>query len=382
MTVLEFRPKKSVPMAAIGAVAATYAYFLLFAQFGFLASLQLVTNGEERVIKPVLMVMGISGVMGSVLAAWFSERAQMRAQGTLVAGLTVCGLAAALVALGVEGAGLYLTALLIGLGTGAATVALAGGLRTVVGSKRLGLVVGIGTGLAYAFCNLPPIFNANASTQAWCSVGIAGIGVVMTRGLKFDYRTEDSDHFDFSRLGTVLWTLLFLALVGLDSAGFYVIQHTPLLKATAWSGDGRLLLNAVIHLGAAVLAGLAFDRQWLGRMMATAAVLLVFACGTVGQPRALFAWGSMGYPAAVSIYSAALVFYVADSGRPWIAAVVYGLAGWCGSAVGIGAVENQHGLFPGLIGVAAILMAVTLTMRGLKVRTGVEGSDDRFRALK
>jgi cytochrome c oxidase cbb3-type subunit 2 len=47
------------------------------------------------------------------------------------------------------------------------------------------------------------------------------------------------------------------------------------------------------------------------------------------------------YIASVSIYSAALVFYPAQSGRPGLAAMIYAVAGWGGSALGIGLVEGR-----------------------------------------
>lgn len=48
MTARDFRPETK------RVVAATYAYFLLFAQFGFLRALSAVTMGDEGVTKLVL----------------------------------------------------------------------------------------------------------------------------------------------------------------------------------------------------------------------------------------------------------------------------------------------------------------------------------------
>src|SRR3954452_5147874 len=67
MPARESQHGKRAAFAAIATVAATFAYFLLFAQFGFLKALQLVAGGEQEVIKRVLALMGAAGILGSVV---------------------------------------------------------------------------------------------------------------------------------------------------------------------------------------------------------------------------------------------------------------------------------------------------------------------------
>ena len=57
------------------------------------------------------------------------------------------------------------------------------------------------------------------------------------------------------------------------------------------------------------------------------------------------AGGALPYAAGVSIYSTVLVFYPARVGVVGLAALVYAVAGWVGSALGIGVAE-QFGWFP------------------------------------
>lgn len=260
MTVPSHRPSGRTITAAVVAVAATYVYFLLFAQFGFL---KIVTALAPGAIPPVMGMMGLGGVTGSILAARLFRAAIARGQ--LAVGFAVCALTAAL-AIAVRAPGwLHGVALLVGLGTGFTTVTLAATLRPAFGGARLGAVIGLGTGLAYGFCNLPAIFAAGGCAQSIIAglAAAAGFGAVIFLSTGDPAPTPAGP--DHEAAGVTGWTLIFLALVALDSAAFYLIQHTPALKAVTWSGAGQLWANAGIHLGAALLAGWALDRGWLGR---------------------------------------------------------------------------------------------------------------------
>lgn len=340
MAVQEFRPGKKVIFAAVTAVAATYAYFLLFAQFGFLKALQTVTGDEPEVMKPVLAVMGLAGIIGSILAA--QRFTPDRSRRLLATGFALSAAAAGLLLLGGPLALYYGVALLVGWGVGLTTVTLAGMLRPAVGGERLGTIIGLGTGLAYAFCNLPVIFNAGPSRQAGWALLLAGAGGLAAAGLDLRATEGRPQGFDYAKPGVVMWVLVFFTLVCLDSAAFYIIQHTPTLKNETWSGAWRLEVNAGMHFLAALLAGYALDRRWVGRTVLLAAGLLLTACFLLAAGRHVLAEAALCYTAGVSVYSVALVFYPARSLRPGLAALVYAVAGWGGSALGIGFAETRH----------------------------------------
>ena len=65
--------------------------------------------------------------------------------------------------------------------------------------------------------------------------------------------------------------------------------------------------------------------------LAAGGLLVLTGHGAIGSPL---------YAAAVSVYSAGLVFYPASSGRVKLAALVYAVAGWAGTALGIGLAES------------------------------------------
>jgi hypothetical protein len=159
----------------VAAVAATYVYFLIFAQFGFLQAVQNVTGGVVDAVRPIMAVMGFCGIAGSALAAWWF--AEQRSRRQLAVGFGLCAAAAGLSLVAKTTAGFYGVAALVGLGTGLVTVMLAGMLRTAVGDRQLGLIIGLGTGLAYAFCNLPAVFAAGAATQAQLALGATALGL-------------------------------------------------------------------------------------------------------------------------------------------------------------------------------------------------------------
>lgn len=342
------------------AVAAVYVYFLLFAQFGFLKAVQAALGGGTEVIRPIMAVMGLAGVGGSVLAArLFAEQNGRRG---LNVGFGLCAAAAA-GSMGANSLGEFSgVAFLVGLGTGLTTVTLAGMLRRAAGDMRLGLIIGTGTGLAYGICNLPGIFDACPEAQAqWAVVAVAA-GWAGGRRLTPQFRLAQTGG-EYSKPATAAWVVVFAALVCLDSAAFYIIQHTSALKERMWAGTEQLLLNASAHLVVAVLAGWALDRGWLGRAVGLGAAALLLACGLLDQPAP--AGVGLLYIAGVSLYSTGLVYYPSRSGRPGLAALVYVVAGWGGSALGIGLVEGQQELFPVFIGTAGTIILVGFILRGL-----------------
>ena len=142
------KPRTVPVVAAIVAIAATYGYFLLFAEFAFL---QLATRelGAGLALCLLLGVLGAGGITGSLLAAGASGLNPRRA---LAAGFGGCAMAAALATAG--GMWLWWAAAGVGVGLGWTTVLLSMRLRASLGTRWLGRGCGLGTGLAYALSNL------------------------------------------------------------------------------------------------------------------------------------------------------------------------------------------------------------------------------------
>jgi cytochrome c oxidase cbb3-type subunit 2 len=147
----------------------------------------------------------------------------------------------------------------------------------------------------------------------------------------------------------------FTALVWLDSAAFYIIQNTPALKAGTWQGPGHLWTNGLLHLAAALVSVWSLRRRGISFVLSAAFLALGCACLLLLDPdRALLA--SLFYPIGVSLYSLALVAYpsmlapassVAERGRR--AAWIYAIAGWSGSAMGIGMGQNLGHVPPAFV---------------------------------
>ena len=338
-------------------MAAVYVYFLIFAQFGFLQALA-AAGRPAALLQPILALMGAAGVGGSALVAWGYTEAHGRTW--LGGAFVVAGLAAAL-AMEADTTGMFLAvAGLTGVGMGGATVSLAAQIRRVVGSRRLGLTLGAGTGLAYGFCNLPAVFQAGPAWQALIAQGAAAAGLLAVAGLEPRAPAPGATGADYRARGLGAWVVAFLALVWLDSAAFYVIQHNPDLQGGTWRAPAQLYANAGLHLVTALLAGWALDHGRASSVVLVAMGLLAAACGLLGTTQV--GWGLVAalYVSGVSLYSTALVFYPARSGRARVAALVYAVAGWIGSAIGIGLVTHSPvvpGWFPlvaGLIVVAAM----------------------------
>jgi cytochrome c oxidase cbb3-type subunit 2 len=347
--------------AAVLTVAATYIYFLIFAQFGFLQSAQAALGSGADTVHPLMGAMGLAGILASAGAAFRFDLASARWR--LTWGFAGCACAAAGALLAHNQAGFLAVAAFTGFGAGFTTVTLAAMLRAAVGLRQLGLILGLGTGLAYAFCNLPGIFAADPRLQAGLALGAAVLGAIAGWQLPPRFPAGPETTGDYSRGGSARWVAIFLGLVCLDSALFYFIQHEPALRADLWEGAHRELLNAGTHLVGAVLAGWALDRGRLGTAVGVAGLTIIAAAiwFTTGHP------GDEGvgraYMAGVSAYSTAIVFYPAQSGRAGLAALVYAVAGWGGSALGIGLAENGGRLSPMLAFVAAGVLAICFTVR-------------------
>ena len=140
--------------------------------------------------------------------------------------------------------------------------------------------------------------------------------------------------------------IAFTALIWLDSAAFFIIQNTPSLKAGTWQGTTHLWINAFLHLAAALGSSWLLRRRSLSFVVCLALLCLASASLLLLDPgRVILA--SLFYPLGVSLYSVALVAYPSllmanssSSQRGLRAGIIYAVAGWCGSAMGIGMAQN------------------------------------------
>jgi len=257
------------------------------------------------------------------------------------------------------------SAILAGSGLGLATVTLVGMLRRETGGARLGLCLGVGTGVAYGICNLPGVFAGALPTQLLVALGAAGAGLVAVRGFRQRAPAAAAPGPDYTPAGVRRWIVIFLVLVVTDTAAFFLIQQSPALKGATWATSTQLNLNAGVHLLAAMVAGLALDRHRVVATLATAALLLVVAIALLSLGVANAAVAAL-YSTAVSGYSTVLVFYPARSGRPGVAATLYAVAGWLGSGLGLG-LGVQLGHIPlGLPLAAGAIIAALLATRPRK----------------
>ena len=351
----EYHPPAWNIAAAVGSIGAGYYYFLNFAHFGLLHLLQLATGGPTgavRLAQAAITAAGAAGVAGSVLAA--RRYTVQRGPAQLTTAFALCALGAALPLVITRPAMLALVAIPSGFGIGAATVTLAVMLRRAVGRERLGTCVGLGTGLAYGVSNLPGVFNASSSFQAVLAFLAACVGVICSQLIEPSGPGEKPTGVDYEPPGVLLWVVILLALVGLDTTAFYVIQHTPGLRENTWSGAPRLYANAAGHFLAAWAAGYALDRRWIGGSTLIAATLLLTAGFLLVEQHRFFSVGVIFYTAGVSAYSTVLVFYPARGARPGLTALVFAVAGWGGSAAGVVLAQGRSDL-PGWLPVTTAL---------------------------
>lgn len=348
--------------AAAGAIAATYFYFLIFAEF---ALLEIVSSLGGSLSRGVLAALGLGGILGAALAARIPlpDRRHL----LLAWSFRGCALGAGLAVAARSAPIAYAAAAISGISLGVLTVTLAASLAGATQGHRLGLCIAIGTGVAYAVCNLPPLYHATPQAQAIASAMVA---LVASLALPATVSAPGIERMsmDFRPAGVARWVAIFLALVWMDSAAFYIIQHTPALRSVSWSSTGTLCANGFIHLVAALAAGLLIDRNHRAVVVAAATTLLAIASLMLGGLLPSIVAPSWLYAAGVSLYSVALVEYPARSGRAGTAALTYAVAGWLGSALGIGMAQDLSHI-PSLFvfsAVATVLAAILLRRQALR----------------
>lgn len=344
-------PGLSLAFRAAGVVAMVYAHFLIFAQFAWV-ELMRGAGGTAESEKIALGSMAAAGIAAGFVVA-------RRNTGPFVLQLSflVAGLSAALAPWAASMPLAVMISLLTGASIGTMTITLATLLPRWCGLAWTGL----GTGLGYALCNLPPVFLASPTQQATAGVVFAVLGALLVpRRASAPVRPRATPR---SR-GIVAVVLAFTALVWLDSAAFFIIQHDRDLKSATW-GEPMLWRNAAVHLAFAIAAGLLLRRRFNG-VLGAAWLVLAIAAVAVNHPdtRGLAGWW---YPAGVSLYSTALVawpgFFSANPDPKLIArraAWLYAVAGWFGSANGIGMVQSLHHVPAAFIAAAGLVLAAAL----------------------
>jgi mono/diheme cytochrome c family protein/cytochrome c5 len=356
-------PSRIEGWQGISLVAITYVYFLIFAQFGFLK--RLTELGITQAALPLVMgAMAVGGVAMSLLPP--RSRLLNCPSRRLQTGFLGCALTAGWSLLPLNTGTAAFVAGGIGLSLGLLTVTLVANLQLWIGSNRPLVKIGLGTGLGYFVCNVPALFTAAprwiAISSGLCCVAGAvianrtGIPCLPARGVP---ESQKSREVPFALV--VAW---FTALVWLDSAAFFIIQNSPSLRAEAWHGSPNLWRTAIVHLVAAVFSGWLLSRRGLSGTLALGFTALGGACLLLPDPlRGAIA--AFLYPTGVSLYSVALVAYpsfLMDPGKPELrarrAGSLYAIAGWVGSALGIGMGRDLHRVPPAFVALAAALLVV------------------------
>jgi len=342
----EVRESPRTGATGVVAIAATYVFFLIFAQFAFLDRLREVLNASQ--VRVAMGAMGIAGLLASLATA--SLLARLGSRTILRSAYGFAAVTAILSVYSRSFATLLPVAALIGGVTAVLTVSLATDLSRLTGARRFGLKTGIGTGIAYFLCNLPFIFEASVATRSFFAAGIALVGALVIHldrepdeiGLEVSLVPDSS----FRVAGFSSIVLGFLALIWFDSAAFAIVQESA-LKAQTWSTPEQKLLMGTTHLVAAIIAGALIDRLALRSLLPSSFLLFATAFWMLGRPEWSSEIAGPIYAIGISSYSTALVAFPSSGPetrgsipRRWRAAILYGVAGWLGSALGVGMAQD------------------------------------------
>lgn len=342
-----------------------YFYFLLFSQFTFLQILE-TQLGSGDALKGVLASMALSGIAGSILTYFFRNTIRT---GVLLGPALITVAIVAMVSPHLESSLAYIfMASIMGLAMGMLTVTVAALLPALIPKRIRGRIVGLGTGLAYAICNLPIIFTASAEARAMLSGGVVLIGGIVLLSYRVPGKiviekpdSADLKRINWTRSASIYLVCTFAVLIWFDSAIFYLIQENRALKQISWEGNEQLFANAGLHLAGAILAGWLLDT--LRGIPLLIAAWLGLVVGAVGLQLTGFASFVLPYVLGVSFYSTALVFIPSlhggssgDRGSFARAALVYAIAGWICSGLGIGMAENLSYVPLAFVGFSAVVL--------------------------
>ncbi len=347
-------------VASVASIVAMYVYFLIFAGFAFVDFAQTIV--EKGTMPAVLAALGGGGIAGSVLAA--RKFSAGRGRWLLMGGFAGC-LAAALITLIARGPGMAIVSgLLTGLSAGWTAVSLSLCLRPTLHSGRMGMWCGLGTGLAYALCNQPFVFEATVRGKIMTAAAVAAIGLVASFRMR-STQLKKSSLPDYAFRAAAGWVTALFAMVFLDTLIFFIIQNSAVLKQLSWETPLILQGNAFVHLCAAFVTGMVLDQRWPG-VSALVSLLLLVASGIVlGLHIEHFPKARMLYVAAVSIYSTILIHLAARGSSPKFAAVLFAVSGWLASGLALWiAVATDARRVPTF----AILLVLLIGLAGLFAR--------------
>ena len=361
----------------VGLIAVTYVYFLIFAQFAFIHRLDTLGIAGDH-LKSVMAAMAIGGILLSLLTPRVTLLPSASQRLQLAFG--IAGIAALLTIAPLTIAAATAVSLLIGVGLGLLTVTLVTHLRQWTGERHALVKVGLGTGIGYFLCNVPSLFTATPQVQSATAGMLCLLGIALAR-LTVEPSSEPVSQPESAEtpaaafhIPFVLVIASFAALIWLDSAAFFIIQNTTALKAGTWQGSAHLWGNGIIHLGAALLSAFLLRRRGLPVVLASAVAALAVACLLLHDPaRAITA--SVFYPIGVSLYSVALVAYpsllssaISTAQRARQAGWIYAMAGWIGSALGIGMGQNLGHVPPAFVAVASTVVLFPILVKIFRSR--------------
>ena len=348
----------------VGLIAFTYIYFLIFAQFAFIHRLDALGIAGDH-LKSAMAAMAIGGILLSLLAprVTFLPSPVRRLQ--LAFGLA--GIAASFTIAPLTVSAAIAVSLLIGAALGLLTVTLVTHLQHWTGNRNALFKVGLGTGIGYFLCNVPSLFTATPQGQSataglLCLVGVVLANFTAAPSSEPASQLKSAETPAALQIPFALVVASFAALIWLDSAAFFIIQNTTALKAATWQGSAHLWSNGFLHLCAALLSAFLLRRRGLPVVLASAVAALAFACLLLLDPTQAIT-ASVFYPIGVSLYSVALVAYpsllssaASTAQRARQAGWIYAIAGWIGSALGIGMGQNLGHVPPVFVAVASAVV--------------------------
>lgn len=239
-------------------------------------------------------------------------------------------------------------AVLVGVGYGWLVVVLFTGLRSVVGPRHLGLVVGTGVAMATLGSLGLEALGWPPRTLALVTAMLVAMGSFTVPWLLPEEPSVALGK-DHRWLGAGLW-----GIAGAVVAWMVLVGSSPGIPFGGWDAGGPVLALA------AVVAGVWLDRgAWVGPMLAATVLIVVGRVWLwLDAETVMAAWViAAGGGAAVAVW----VTFAARGGRAWQPAWILTGTGTLGASLGFAWAQGGSPVGPVALGVAvAIFLVVTL----------------------
>ncbi|PCJ18218.1 MAG: hypothetical protein COB02_11560 [Candidatus Cloacimonadota bacterium] len=342
-----------------------YTYFLIYAQFGFLASLK--ASSDVNLVKQIMPFMLLGALISGIWIRFFPPK---KIQLNLSVSFILAFIASIISIYSFTFNAYLICSFIIGLSVSILTILTSASLFNFLRASEIIFVSAVSTGLSYFFCNIPMIHHSPISIKASIAALLCIIGLLNC--LMTDYKAQKKSYRQIraqSNRYFYLMSALFFVVLLIDSYSFSIIQNNPHLMKFSWAKD-LCLMQGIFHLLGTIVAYFLLKDKNIHYLISLVMFLFCISIYQIGKENS-FIYANI-YAIAIAMYSTALISFPALANKNYetrikLTADLYLFAGWIGSGLGIILGDGKTGVsFYFFISLLVIYLLVLLASSVLK----------------